>query len=67
VRTISTDCRRRRLKHGEAWGLTDEALAVDGKTMKGAIDEAGRQTHIMSVVGHESEHCYTQRKSAPCR
>lgn len=50
----------------QAWGLTDEALAIDGKTMKGAVDVDGRQTHIMSVVGHESEHCYAQKKWAPC-
>ncbi|WP_205736087.1 Druantia anti-phage system protein DruA [Acidiferrobacter sp. SPIII_3] len=50
----------------KAWGLIDEALAIDGKTMKGAIDDEGRQAHIMSVVGHESEHCYAQKKSVPC-
>jgi len=43
----------------------DEALAMDGKTMKHAIDEAGQQAHIMSVVGHDSKTCYTQKKSAP--
>lgn len=49
-----------------AWGVTDEALALDGKVMKGAVDEAGQQTHIMSVVGHDSAHCYAQKKSVPC-
>jgi len=48
--------------HGEA----DESLAIDGKTMCNAIDEQGRQTHIMSVVGHQTNSCYTQKKSAPC-
>ena len=38
------------------------ALAIDGKTMKNAIDVDGNQTHIMSVIGHESNHCYTQKK-----
>ena len=47
----------------QAWGVQDEALALDGKTMKNALDEAGQQTHIMSVVGHESKTCYTQKKS----
>lgn len=42
--------------------LEDESLAIDGKTMCNAIDEHGRQTHIMSVVGHESGGCYTQKK-----
>jgi Domain of unknown function (DUF4338)/DDE_Tnp_1-associated len=49
-----------------AWAKPDQALALDGKTMKNAIDEAGQQTHIMSVVGHDSARCYAQKKSAPC-
>ena len=48
-----------------AWGVDDEALALDGKTMKNATDEAGHRTHIMSVVGHRSKICHTQKKSAP--
>ncbi|MDZ7760239.1 MAG: DUF4338 domain-containing protein [Desulfovermiculus sp.] len=46
----------------EDQGLTDTCLAFDGKTMKNAIDENGRQTHIASVVGHESKATYTQKK-----
>lgn len=42
----------------------DSALAIDGKTMKNAIDTDGKQTHIMSVIGHDSNHCYTQKKLA---
>ena len=41
----------------QAWGAKDDALAMDGKTMKNAIDAAGNQTHIMSVVGHDSNIC----------
>ena len=48
-----------------AWGKQDKAMALDGKTMKNAIDEAGQQAHIMSVVGHESKICHAQKKSAP--
>lgn len=44
----------------------DATLAVDGKTMCNAQDEAGRQVHVMSVVGHDSGVCYTQKKSAFC-
>jgi len=56
------------LQHwNEAYGEDDESLAIDGKTMCNAIDEAGQQTHIMSVVGHQTNTCYTQKKSAPCR
>ncbi len=46
----------------QAWGAKDDALAIDGKTMKNAVDEAGHQTHIMSVVGHASGRCHTQKK-----
>lgn len=51
----------------QAWGTQDEALALDGKTMKNAIDETGEQAHILSVVGHDSKTCYAQKKSAPYR
>ena len=46
----------------EEYGSMDESLAIDGKTMCNAIDENGRQTHIMSAVGHQSGQCYTQKK-----
>lgn len=44
----------------------DESLAIDGKTMCNALDAEGHQTHVMSVVGHQSKTCYTQKKWAPC-
>ena len=40
----------------------DESLAIDGKTMRSAIDSDGKQTHIMSVIGHQSMACYRQKK-----
>ena len=46
------------------YGAIDQSLAIDGKTMCNAIDETGKQTHIMSAVGHQSNQCYTQKKSA---
>ena len=46
----------------QAWATRDEALAMDGKTMKNAVDKTGCQTHIMSVVGHESKRSYAQKK-----
>ncbi len=46
----------------ESFGQTDESLAIDGKTMCNAIDENGKQTHIMSAVGHDTKRCYTQKK-----
>ena len=48
------------------YGEIDESLAIDGKTMRNAIDDNGRQIHIMGVVGHQSKQSYTQKKSALC-
>jgi hypothetical protein len=45
----------------------DESLALDGKTMCNTLDDQGRQTHSMSVVGHQTQTCYTPKKLAPCR
>jgi hypothetical protein len=50
----------------QAQGQHDSALAIDGKTMGNALDLNGHQTHVMSVVGHRTKSCYTQKKSAPC-
>ena len=35
----------------EAHGSGDSALAIDGKTIRGAIDDEGCQTHVLSIVG----------------
>lgn len=65
---IDPDCLDRALNEWNAqFAIEDEGLAMDGKTMRNAIDEAGRQTHILGVVGHESGICHTQKKSALCR
>ena len=48
-------------------GQQDTTLAIDGKTMCNALDPNGLQTHVMSVVGHQSKSCYTQKKLAPCQ
>jgi len=45
----------------------DEGLAIDGKTLRNAIDEEGRQTHVLSAVGHQTGTCYTQKKWVTCR
>jgi hypothetical protein len=50
----------------ETYAQQDESLAIDGKTMCNAIDDEGRQVHIMSAVGHTTKTCYTQKKSVPC-
>lgn len=49
------------------FAVLDKSLALDGKTMCNAIDEEGSQTHIMSVIGHETGQCYAQKKSASSR
>ena len=48
------------------YGTIDESLAIDGETMCNAIDDTGKQTHIMSAVGRQSKQCYTQKKSGLC-
>jgi len=50
----------------EVYAREDESLAIDGKTMCNALDEKGQQTHVMSVVGHQTKVCYTQKKWVPC-
>ena len=46
----------------QAWGAQDKALAIEGKTMKNALDEEGHQTPILSAVGHESKRSYAQKQ-----
>ena len=43
------------------YGEEDESLAIDGKVMRNAIDKGGRQTHMLSGVGHHSKNCRTQK------
>ena len=45
-----------------AHGHDDASLAIDGKTMKGAVDEAGRQVHILGACGHETAIPWGQKK-----
>ena len=45
-----------------AHGHDDASLAIDGKTMKGAVDEAGRQVHILGTCGHETAIPWGQKK-----
>ena len=49
------------------YGEKDTSLAIDGKTMRGAIGADGRQTHIMSAIGHNTQNCYAQKKLEPSR
>lgn len=49
----------------QAFGQHDTTLAIDGKTMCNALDHNGHQTHVMSVVGHQTKSCYTQKNRLP--
>jgi hypothetical protein len=64
VDPVHLDSALQRWNH--AYGKDDQSLAIDGKTMRNAMDEQGHQTHVMSVVGHQSKASYTQKKSVPC-
>jgi hypothetical protein len=61
VHPMHLDCALQRWN--EVYAKKDESLAIDGKTMCNALDDQG-QTHVMSVVGHETKTCYTQKKWA---
>lgn len=65
VDPVHLDLARQRWNH--IYAQDDDSLAIDGKTMCNALDAQGRQTHIMSVVGHQSKIAYTQKKSGPYR
>jgi hypothetical protein len=66
IRVTPADLDRALQHWNEQYAANDESLAVDGKTMRNAMDEEGQQTHVMSVVGHQTKTCYTQKKLAPC-
>ena len=44
-------------------GRGDCALAIDGKTLRGAIDQNGNRTHVLGIVGHDSKAPWAQKKS----
>jgi hypothetical protein len=50
----------------EIYAGDDESLAIDGKTICNALDPEGHPTPVMSVVGHQTQTCYTPKKSALC-
>jgi len=62
IRVKPVDLDRALQRWNQVYGQKDESLAIDGKTMRNAIDEQGYQTHIMSAVGHQTKTCYTQKK-----
>jgi len=50
------------IQWNKVYAKEDESLAIDGKVMCNSIDESGRQTQIMSAVGHNTGICYAQKK-----
>ena len=66
IRVDPTHLDRSLKRWNQAYGQHDTTLAIDGKTMCNALDPNGHQTHVMSVVGHHTKTCYTQKKLAPC-
>jgi hypothetical protein len=62
VRVVPEELDRALQGWNEQHAVFDESLAIDGKTMCNAVDEEGRQVHIMSAIGHSSKQCYTQKK-----
>ena len=48
----------------ETHGSGDSALAIDGKTIRGAIDDEGYQAHVFGIVGHDTKAPWAQEKSA---
>jgi len=67
IRVDPTDLDRSLKRWNQTYGQHDTTLAIDGKTMCNALDHNGHQTHVMSVVGHHTKTCYTQKKSAACQ
>jgi len=45
-----------------AQAQTDDRLAIDGETMRNAIDAQGHPTHILSVVGPHTKIGYPPKK-----
>ena len=66
IRVEPTHLDRALQRWNEVYAGEDDSLAIDGKTMCNAIDDQGHQTHVMSVIGHETKVCYTQKKLVPC-
>ncbi len=66
IRVEPTHLDRALRRWNEVYAGEDDSLAIDGKTMCNAIDDQGHQTHVMSVIGHQSKICYTQKKWGRC-
>ncbi len=66
IRVAPVDLEKALNRYNQAFAQQDSTLAIDGKTLCNALDQNHHQTHVMSVVGHHSKICYTQKKSVLC-
>lgn len=66
IRVAPNDLERAVNRYNQAFAQQDSTLAIDGKTLRNALDPDDQQTHLMSVGGHHTKICYTQKKSALC-
>lgn len=64
IRVEPTHLDRALRRWNELHAGEDASLAIDGKTRCNARDEQGHPTQVMSVVGHQTQICYTQKKWA---
>jgi len=62
IRVDPADLDRALQNWNKTYGEEDQSLAIDGKTMRNAFDEQGRQVHVMGALGHQTKECYTQKK-----
>ncbi len=68
IRTVMVEVEPQRLQRcindfcARHFGSPQEALAIDGKTLRGSDRDDKRQTHVMNVVGHQSGYCYAKKK-----
>ena len=46
----------------EVHGGHDRALAIDGKTLRGTLDD-GQQDHVLGIIGHDTKTPWGQKKS----
>ena len=49
------------------FGRYGNPYSYENLMRRAVVDNEGQQVHVMSAVGHDSKHCYTQKKSAHCR
>ena len=49
----------------EAQGGADDGLAIDGKTIRGAIDADGNRVHVLGITGHDGKATHGVKNPQP--